>query len=301
MAIESASFISDLVITNPVSSDDRSTADDHLRLMKSVIKKSLPNAGVPSIVNSLAATGPADVYAVTLDPAATAYASGMFIRFIVPAANTGAATLNVNALGAKSIKRAGAALVAGDLPINAVVEVIYDGTNFQVIGGTQGIFPGSLGLLTIGTASVTSLSVTSTATVGNLSVQTAATLASLSVTSTATIAAAASFGKEVYFDEVVDNGNSSTADTIDWKVGNKQLSTLTGACTYTFTAPSGPANLVLKLIQGGSGSYNPTWPASVKWVGGVEPSWSTAVSAVDIVTFFYDGTNYYGSAGIGFA
>ena len=43
--------------------------------------------------------------------------------------------------------------------------------------------------------------------------------------------------QHAYFDAEFDNGNSSTADTIDWGVGNKQKSTLTGNCTYTFTAP----------------------------------------------------------------
>ncbi len=99
----------------------------------------------------------------------------------------------------------------------------------------------------------------------------------------------------------VDNGNSGTADTIDWNAGQKQKSTLTGAVTFTFTAPQGPCNLILKLVQGGTGSYNPTWPAAVKWPGATEPTWSTAVGAVDIVSFYYDGTNYYAQAGIGFA
>jgi hypothetical protein len=107
--------------------------------------------------------------------------------------------------------------------------------------------------------------------------------------------------KTVSFNGEVDNGNSSTADTIDWTAGQKQKSTLTGVCTYTFTAPSGPCNLLLKLVQGGSGSYTVTWPASVKWPGGTAPTLSTAVGAVDIVTFYYDGTNYHGVASLAFA
>jgi hypothetical protein len=107
--------------------------------------------------------------------------------------------------------------------------------------------------------------------------------------------------KTITFIAEVDNGNSGTADTIDWNAGQKQKSTLTGAVTFTFTAPQGPCNLILKLVQGGTGSYNPTWPTAVKWPGATEPTWSTAVGAVDIVSFYYDGTNYYAQAGIGFA
>lgn len=63
-----------------------------------------------------------------------AYAAGQTFRFISAGANTGAVTLNVNSLGAKAIKKDGtAALVAGDIPSGAVVEVVYDGTNFQLV------------------------------------------------------------------------------------------------------------------------------------------------------------------------
>lgn len=44
MPIESATYISDLVNTNPVGTDDRSTADDHMRLIKAVLKTTFPNA-----------------------------------------------------------------------------------------------------------------------------------------------------------------------------------------------------------------------------------------------------------------
>jgi len=102
------------------------------------------------------------------------------------------------------------------------------------------------------------------------------------------------FTKQAYFTEV-DNGNSGAADTIDWTAGNKQKSTLTGSpgCTYTFTAPSGPCNLLLKVIQGAGGSKTVTWPVAVVWSDGVAPTLSTAESAVDVISFYYDGTSYY--------
>jgi hypothetical protein len=43
MALESATYISDLVITNPTGSDAKSTADDHLRLIKTAVKATFPN------------------------------------------------------------------------------------------------------------------------------------------------------------------------------------------------------------------------------------------------------------------
>lgn len=43
MALEAATFVNDLVITNPVSGDNVSQGDDHLRLLKSVLKDTFPN------------------------------------------------------------------------------------------------------------------------------------------------------------------------------------------------------------------------------------------------------------------
>lgn len=43
MGLETGTYISDLVVTNPTSSDPKSAGDDHLRLLKSTIKTTFPN------------------------------------------------------------------------------------------------------------------------------------------------------------------------------------------------------------------------------------------------------------------
>ncbi len=43
MGLESVSFISELVTANPTGSDDYATADDHLRLLKTVLQAQFPN------------------------------------------------------------------------------------------------------------------------------------------------------------------------------------------------------------------------------------------------------------------
>lgn len=45
MPLESATYISDLVSTNPVGTDTESQGDDHLRLLKAVLKATFPNLG----------------------------------------------------------------------------------------------------------------------------------------------------------------------------------------------------------------------------------------------------------------
>lgn len=47
MPLESASFISQLNVANPASTDTVSQADDHLRLIKSVLKTTFPNLDAP--------------------------------------------------------------------------------------------------------------------------------------------------------------------------------------------------------------------------------------------------------------
>lgn len=108
------------------------------------------------------------------------------------------------------------------------------------------------------------------------------------------------FGANTAYFTETDNGNSSTADTIDWTLGNKQKSTLTGNCTFTFTAPGGPCSLVLKLVQDATGSRTVTWPAAVHWPGGTAPTLTTTANKVDIITFYYDGTTYFGNSSLNY-
>lgn len=78
-----------------------------------------------------------NTYVVTLAPVPASYTAGMTVRFQANATtspNTGAATLNVNSLGAKALKTTkGAALAANDIMSGAIVTCVYDGTNFQVL------------------------------------------------------------------------------------------------------------------------------------------------------------------------
>lgn len=75
-----------------------------------------------------------DAYAITLTPAPTAYVTGQRFTFKAGTANTGAATLNVNSLGAKTIKKQyNLDLNTGDILANQIVEVVYDGTNMQMV------------------------------------------------------------------------------------------------------------------------------------------------------------------------
>jgi hypothetical protein len=75
-----------------------------------------------------------DTYVGTLSPAIAAYATGNLFSFVAPNTNTGAATINLNSLGAKNITKLGStALAAGDIVSGRVYQIEYDGTRFQLL------------------------------------------------------------------------------------------------------------------------------------------------------------------------
>lgn len=78
--------------------------------------------------------GSTDAYAISLDPIPSAYTTGMVVHFKANTANSGTATLNVNSLGAKTIKKYyNSDLEDGDIQSGQIISVVYDGTNFQAI------------------------------------------------------------------------------------------------------------------------------------------------------------------------
>lgn len=87
---------------------------------------------------------------------------------------------------------------------------------------------------------------------------------------------------------------NNTGTAINWTLGNKQKKSVGGNVTLTFTAPSGPTNLLLELTF--SGAYTVALPATVKWVT-AEPAYES--SKTYIICFWYNGSNYYASCGLG--
>lgn len=109
-----------------------------------------------------------DTYVVTLSPVPASYAAGMVVRMKPDTANTGAATINVNNLGAKSIlKNGAAALLDNDITANTIVTLVYDGTQF--------ILQGTVPALLIGGTSADTLHIHTNAACGSTTYNTTAT------------------------------------------------------------------------------------------------------------------------------
>lgn len=120
--------------------------------------------------------GANDTYTATLSPAITAYVTGAHYRFKANTANTGAATINLNGLGAKTIKKA-AGGITSDLADNDIragqwVDMVYDGTNMQM--------QSTLGNAAAGSGTVTSVGWTG----GIVSIATATTTPAFTIAGT---------------------------------------------------------------------------------------------------------------------
>lgn len=81
--------------------------------------------------------------------------------------------------------------------------------------------------------------------------------------------------------------------------GNVQTVTLTGNVTFSaFTSPIAGQSLTLKVVQDATGSRLLT--STMKFAAG-EKTLSTAANSIDIISVYYDGTNYFASLAKGFA
>jgi len=89
--------------------------------------------------NYLVDSGGANAYVVTFPTGVipSSYTAGLTVVMKVANANTGASTLNVNSLGTKNILNPDASsLSSGQLASSSLVMVVYDGTQFILLGGS---------------------------------------------------------------------------------------------------------------------------------------------------------------------
>jgi hypothetical protein len=96
-----------------------------------------------------------------------------------------------------------------------------------------------------------------------------------------------------YKETVFSLGTTSGTVAPDVANGNVQSITLDGNLTLNaFTSPVAGQSITLIVAQDGTGSR--TLTSTMKFSGG-EKTLTTAANAVDIISVFYDGTNYWAS------
>ncbi len=132
--IDSANF-SETAVANSAASPNGAPegmapggVNDTIREVMAAIKREW-NRSHPSVTSG----GSANAQTLTYATAPAAYVAGQLFSFIAGIANTGAATLNVNGLGARTVLLGGGALTGGELQAGQVVTLAYDGTQFQIL------------------------------------------------------------------------------------------------------------------------------------------------------------------------
>lgn len=136
-----------------------------------------------------------------------------------------------------------------------------------------------------------SISTTSSASMANYT--------SLSVGTGANSSASVTFRGQ-YFSELYDDGTATTDSTVNWSSGNEHKLTLGANITLAFSNGVVGGRYVLLLVQDSTGSRTVSWPAAVKWGNAGVSTLSTTGSTVDLFTFLFDGTSYFGNASLGF-
>jgi hypothetical protein len=176
MAAALATFISTELNTSVL--DDGNLAALTTNFTNALITLVAANAP-QSTVYCGSAGGTANALVLTPSPAVTTLVTGqMAYVFLVTAANTGATTVAISALPAKNLYKDGAsgptALTGGELQIGDLVQLRYDGTQFQldsvasmvsttkVVSAAQSVASSNTGTYYVNTAAVTYTFVQST-------------------------------------------------------------------------------------------------------------------------------------------
>lgn len=91
---------------------------------------------------------------------------------------------------------------------------------------------------------------------------------------------------------LVAHGNTGAAMTFDFTAGPNHSATVNANTTFTLTPPGVARHCAIEFAFSG-GSHTISWPATVKWSGGVQPTWDTSGNQ-NVATFFWDGTSFLG-------
>ncbi|MFH0839047.1 MAG: hypothetical protein V1893_02555 [Candidatus Omnitrophota bacterium] len=78
---------------------------------------------------------------------------------------------------------------------------------------------------------------------------------------------------------------------VDWDNGNVQSVTIGGNRTFTFSNGQDGGKYLLIIKQGGAGSWEPVWPASVRWPGASTPALTDTAGRTDYIGFIYNGVD----------
>jgi len=286
MGLETATYISQLVATNPLATDPISQGDDHLRLIKSVLQAQF--------------SGLSGTTAVTADGAEMNLLDGC------TATTTELNYLDITTLGTSANSKAVTQSAAGVVTVGATSgdQVLDVASHDLVDGGLK--LAGTL--VTSSAAEINKLDGLSASTT-ELDYNNVAALGTVEVSKAVTATAAGLINhvdyqvQRPYFLDIAETVNAIGAtgggtQDIDITAGNVVSATVdTSTNTFTFSNPSATGrscSFVLILTNGGSQTV--VWPTSVDWPAATAPT--LTASGIDTITFTTvdAGTIWYGFA-----
>ncbi len=176
-----------------------------------------------------------------------------------------------------------------------ILDIIASTGDITFGGNITGIGQASAGIFNATNYITSSGDVISTG--GNLSIYGSGTIGTTLTVGTNIVA------KTYTYASVYDNGTQSGNFTVDWNNGSKQKVTISGTnLQMSFTAPPGPANLELEIIQNSGGDTIDFSAGTVqKFPGGTPPTLSGSAGNIDILSISYNGTNYNTMFGLNFS
>lgn len=232
MGVETGTYISDLVIANPTGGDPKSTADDHLRLIKSCLKTTFP-----SVTGAVNATHTE----LSWMQGATTY----------PAMRDGS-NLTTPTLGDSSTKIATTAFVAGTAFSSALPAQLGNSGKFLTTDGTNGSWSA------LKTVNGSSLAGSGNVTTGMVP------LAQLTPTAAATVDFLSTFSSSYDSYMIVGtnlNSNSGTTDVLQIRFATggaadagANYASSSSYTSATFTTTANQVNITSGILAAGKGA-----------------------------------------------
>lgn len=292
MALESATYISELVAANPPGTDPISQGDDHIRMIKDVLKTQFSGlVGTTAVTTSEAEMNLLDGVTAT-----TAELNYLDITTLGTSANSKALTQS-----AAGVVTVGA--TSGDQVLDVASHDLVDG-GLKLAGTLVTSSAAEINKLDGLSASTTELDYNDVTTLGT--VQTSKTVTADSsgiINHSDYVVQRPNFKDYAETHSAIGSTGGGTQD-IDLTLGNVVSATVdTSTNTFTFSNPSASANSCsFTLILTNGGSQTVAWPGSVDWAGGSAPSLTSSGVDVLVFTTIDGGTIWYGfSAGLAMA
>jgi len=96
-------------------------------------------------------SGSSNAYVIAPSPAITGYVAGQKFAFLAANVSSGASTLNVSGLGVKNVYYQNAAISGAMIKAGALILVVYDGTQFQMLSPADTFLSGTVAIASGGT------------------------------------------------------------------------------------------------------------------------------------------------------